>query len=191
VTDGRPGRSAGVSALSTVAPMTPPDPPDPPSPVGFEELYRSTAGDLFAYVMTLVRDRGVAEEVTASAFERAFRKHDSWDARRGTQRQWLFGIARNAALDELRRHRRAATLEAEPGAAEAAGDEPVDSVQRATVRAALAGLSPRDRELVALKFFAGLDNAEIAGVLGISASNAGTRLHRAVLALREACHAPS
>jgi RNA polymerase sigma factor (sigma-70 family) len=179
-----------VSALTTVAPTTPPDPPDPPAPVGFEELYRSTAGDLFAYVMTLVRDRGVAEDVTASAFERAFRRHGSWDARRGTQRQWLYGIARNAALDELRRHRRVATLAAEPGA-DLAADEPVDSDQRATVRAALAALEPRDRELVALKFFAGLDNAEIAGVLGISPSNAGTRLHRAVLRLREACHAPS
>ena len=59
------------------------------------------------------------------------------------------------------------------------------------MRAALASLDARDRELVALKFFAGLDNAEIAGVLGISASNAGTRLHRAVNRLREACHAPS
>ena len=66
-----------------------------------------------------------------------------------------------------------------------------DPARRATVRAALAGLEPRDRELVALKFFAGLDNAEIAGVLGISPSNAGTRVHRAVQRLREACHAPS
>ena len=59
------------------------------------------------------------------------------------------------------------------------------------MRAALEALDPRKRELIALKFFAGLDNAQIAGVLGISPSNAGTRLHRAVQRLREACHAPS
>ena len=44
-----------------------------------------------------------------------------------------------------------------------------------------------ERELIALKFFAGLSNAEIAAVLGISESNAGTKLHRAVNKLREAC----
>ncbi len=41
-----------------------------------------------------------------------------------------------------------------------------------------AGARSRDRELVALKFFAGLSNAEIASVIGTSESNAGTRLHR-------------
>jgi RNA polymerase sigma-70 factor, ECF subfamily len=49
-------------------------------------------------------------------------------------------------------------------------------------------LEPRDRELVALKFHGGLTNAELAKVLGTSESNAGTRLHRAVTKLREACH---
>ena len=53
--------------------------------------------------------------------------------------------------------------------------------------AALATLSPRERELIALKFFAGLGNAEIAEVIGVSESNAGTRLHRAMEKLREAC----
>jgi RNA polymerase sigma factor (sigma-70 family) len=62
-----------------------------------------------------------------------------------------------------------------------------DAERRATVRRALAGLDAREREIVALKFHAGLSNAEIAEVLGVSESNAGTRLHRAVAKLREAC----
>ena len=53
--------------------------------------------------------------------------------------------------------------------------------------AALEGLEARERELVALKYFAGLSNAEVAAVLGITESNAGTRLHRVVDKLREAC----
>lgn len=48
-------------------------------------------------------------------------------------------------------------------------------------------LSARERELIALKYFAGLDNAEIAAVIGVSESNAGTRLHRVIEKLREAC----
>ena len=50
-----------------------------------------------------------------------------------------------------------------------------------------AALEPRDRELIALKFFAGLSNGEIAAVLGVSRSNAGTMLYRAVQKLRKAC----
>ena len=80
----------------------------------FEALYRSSADAVYAYAASLLRDRSAAEEVTAAAFERAFRKQRSFDPRRGTQRAWLFGIARNAALDELRRRKRRATLETEP-----------------------------------------------------------------------------
>jgi RNA polymerase sigma-70 factor, ECF subfamily len=68
-----------------------------------------------------------------------------------------------------------------------ADDEDPD--RRATVRAALATLDPRERELIALKFHAGLSNTEIAKVIGASESAAGTRLHRAVTKLREACNA--
>ncbi len=52
--------------------------------------------------------------------------------------------------------------------------------RRAAVRRALALLEPRERDLVALKFAGGLSNVEIAKVLGLSRSNTGTRLHRAV-----------
>jgi RNA polymerase sigma-70 factor, ECF subfamily len=195
VTDPPPARSAGVRA--TAAPPAPEpvlaiDAGEPLSVSTFEAFYRTTVDDLFAYVATLVRDRAAAEDVVAASYERAYRRLRTYDARRGSTRQWLFGIARHAALDELRRRKRVATLAVEPGAPEPTAEDDVpDPVRRATVRAALAALEPRDRELIALKFFAGLDNGEIAGVLGVSPSNAGTRLHRAVHRLREACHAQS
>jgi RNA polymerase sigma-70 factor, ECF subfamily len=152
----------------------------------FEALYRAARDDVFAYVATLLRDRGAAEDVTAQAFERAFRKSKSYDARRGSERAWLFGIARNAALDELRKRKRTAQLATEPEAAEQQPDEEMDrALRRAAVRTAVAALDPRERELIALKFHAGLDNAEIAAILGVSVSNAGTKLHRALTKLRE------
>src|SRR5213592_2379155 len=76
----------------------------------FEELYRSSRDDVYAYVATLLRDRVAAEDVTELAFERAYRRRRTFDRRRGEERAWLFGIARNAALDELRRRRRLAAL---------------------------------------------------------------------------------
>jgi RNA polymerase sigma-70 factor, ECF subfamily len=154
----------------------------------FDALYRASRDDVYAYVATLVGERAAAEDVTAQAFERAYRKRRSYRPARGSARAWLFGIARNAALDELRRRRRTATLAADPGDRDAPApeDEADDALRRAAVRAALARLEARDRELIALKFHAGLDNAELAGVLGCSVSNAGTRLHRAMEKLREA-----
>ena len=155
----------------------------------FEALYRRTFPRVYAYVATLLRDRSAAEEVTAQAFERAYRKRRSYRPSRGSAEGWLFGIARNAALDELRRRRRSASLAAEPIDERAAeGVEHAEAVaRRETVRAALAELEPRERDLIALKFAGGLSNAEIARVLGMSESNAGTRLHRTVEKLRKAC----
>jgi RNA polymerase sigma-70 factor (ECF subfamily) len=157
--------------------------------LGFEELYRHNRDDVYAYVTGLLRDRSAAEDVTALAFERAYRRRRGFDAKRGTRRAWLFGIARNAALDELRRRRRHATLMAEPAdAAAIVPDQAAEvALRRDALRGALAALAPRERELVALKFFAGLANSEIARVIGISETNAGTRLHRVVEKLRRAC----
>ena len=161
----------------------------------FEALYRSSRDDVYAYVMTLLRDRSAAEDVTAQAFERAYRRRRTFDRRRGEERAWLFGIARNAALDELRRRRRLSALVVEP---EGPGDEDAGAtvdeddvvLRRTVIRSALATLSARDREVIALKFHAGLSNSELATVLGVSESNAGTILHRSVQKLRRAIGAP-
>ena len=155
----------------------------------FEALYRSCRDDVYGYVATMVRDAATAEDVVATAFERAYQHHRQYDPRRGTERAWVFGIARNAALDELRRRKRHAALLLEPADESAAPAE--DPTQRATVRAALDTLRTREREIVALKYGAGLSNGELAGVLGVSDSNAGTLVHRAMTKLREACCVPA
>ena len=179
------GRSKGVNqtiaAPATHAPVT--------ADLAFEQLYRSSRDDVYAYAAGMLRDRSAAEEVTAAVFEKAFRKRRRFDAGRGSGRAWLLGIARNAAIDELRRRRRRAELTTEPEDVDAPAPDAVaeHGARRATVAAALGELAPRDRELVAMKFFAGLSNAEIAAVLGISESNAGTTLHRVITKLREAC----
>ena len=80
----------------------------------FAALYERTFPRVYAYVASLLRDRSAAEDVTAQAFERAYRRRATYRRRRGSHEAWLFGIARNAALDELRRRKRRARLEAEP-----------------------------------------------------------------------------
>jgi RNA polymerase sigma-70 factor (ECF subfamily) len=155
----------------------------------FEQLYRQSRDDVYGYVAGLLRDRSAAEDVTALAFERAFRRRRAFNPKLGTRRAWLFGIARNAALDELRRRRRQATLVAEPADERAIAPEhgAETALRRAALRTAIAALGARERELVALKFFAGLTNPEIAAVTGVTETNAGTRLHRVIEKLRRAC----
>jgi len=162
---------------------------EPFGPSAFERLFRECAGDVHGYAISLLGDRAGAEDVTALAFERLYRSRARLDRSRGTPRAWLFGIVRNAALDELRRRRRQ-SLGAH-GAEPVEVGEPSQAIEhaerRATVHAALLELSPREREVVLLKFHGQLTNGELARALGISDSNAGTRLHRALASLRQTC----
>jgi RNA polymerase sigma-70 factor, ECF subfamily len=157
---------------------------------GFERLFRECAGDVHGYAISLLGDRAGAEDVTALAFERLYRSRGRLDRTRGTPRAWLFAIVRNAALDELRRRRRRGEGDM-PGEHAADDAEPSQALEhaerRATVQAALRTLAPREREIVLLKFHGQLTNRELARVLGISESNAGTRVHRALAVLRDAC----
>jgi RNA polymerase sigma-70 factor (ECF subfamily) len=160
----------------------------PSADLDFERLYRSSRDDVYAYAAGLLRDQAAAEDVTAAAFERAYRKRSRFDTSRGNARAWLFGIARNAALDELRRRGRLAELSVDPvDTTSVPGRDERGSELRLLLGDALGGLEARERELIALKFFAGLSNGEIARVIGVSSSNVGTKLNRTMDKLREAC----
>lgn len=165
------------------------------APLDVEALWRSCADDLYAYACTVLRDAAAAEEVVAVTFERALRRQGRFRPGRGEPRAWLFGIARNAAVDELRRRSKGAELthdpvdDAVPDPADELARRDEDARRRAAVARAIEALPGAERELVALKFHSGLSNAEIAAVLGISTTNAGSRLHRVLTHLREVCRA--
>jgi RNA polymerase sigma-70 factor, ECF subfamily len=189
--------------VSTPAPSTAEHRPRPEQTSGhgpldraaFDALFRACARDLHSYVFSLLGDRPSAEDVTALAFERLYRSRARLDSARGTPRSWLFAIARNAALDELRRRKRAplSQLDKERPLDRERPQEPnpeqaLEHVERrATVHRALQALPLREREIVLLKFHGQLSNSELARALGISESNAGTRLHRALERLRAEC----
>jgi RNA polymerase sigma-70 factor, ECF subfamily len=182
----RPVPSSDAHAPRAVAAATA---PGALSAEAFAVLFRECGADVHAYAISLLGEPTAAEDVAALAFERLYRSRARLDQRRGTPRAWLFAIARNAALDELRRRRRQPRYALEEELiADRDSAETLERVERrATVRAALAGLPLREREVVLLKFHGQLSNRELARALGISESNAGTRLHRALTRLREAC----
>src|SRR3954465_12061880 len=106
------------------------------------------------YLLLLTGNRAVAEDLTGETFEKAFRSWRRFDPRRGTTRAWLCSIARGVALDHFRADARRRRREEryvrgldEAQEPELAGD----------VEAALAGLAPAEREVVALRVLLDLD----------------------------------
>jgi RNA polymerase sigma-70 factor (ECF subfamily) len=127
-----------------------------------------------------------AEDLTARTFERA------WRARRRYRRDvagfstWLFSIARNVAIDHYRARRPHVSLEAavELAAAGTPEDEASRRSDSGRLALLLATLTDREREIVALKYGGDMNNRAIARATGLSESNVGTILHRAVQRLR-------
>src|SRR6202012_699183 len=91
-------RSRGVSQTAIAEARDAPGEAD----LAFDRLYRSSRDDVYPSAAGLLPEGPAAEEVTGTASERAYRKRRRFDPRRGEPRAWLFGIARNAAVDELR-----------------------------------------------------------------------------------------
>ncbi|RME38157.1 MAG: sigma-70 family RNA polymerase sigma factor [Thermoflexia bacterium] len=158
------------------------------SGVDWEAVYDEYLPRVYNYFRYLVGSQAVAEDLTAAVFEKAWRRRDRYRADRGVLSTWLFALAKNVARDHFRRdHHREVPLE---WAGEMADPEPVEEVvaegeERARLGTLLARLPPRERELVALKYGAGLTNREIARLTGLSETNVGTILHRVVQRLRE------
>lgn len=153
----------------------------------FTEVAEAELDAVYRYVVFLVGDRSLAEDLTGETFERALRSWRRFDPRRAGPRTWLCRIARSVALDwfraEQRRRRREETYaRREPEAAV----EPVFSEGlSAPLERALHALSPAEREVVALRVVLELDGASAARVLGISATACSTRLSRALKRLEE------
>lgn len=161
----------------------------------FEEWYRQEMPRLYNYICYQVQNTALAEELTAAVCERALTRLHQYDDRRGEFKVWMFGIARN----QIRQHLR--TLRHRPGlvsldqlpeirtqALSVEQDYQVREAFGQVVRH-LATLPARDQEIVALRYGAGLSNAEIAELTGMKNKHVAVSLHRALKKLRRALKA--
>lgn len=127
------------------------------------------------------------EELTARTFEKAWRARHRYRRDLAAFGTWLLSIARNVAIDHFRARRPHLPLEmaAEvPAAERSPEDAALLRSDAARLAALLERLPERDRELLSLKYGAGMTNRDIARATGLGESNVGTILHRAVEALR-------
>lgn len=144
-----------------------------------EELIRH----VYAYAAYRLGDGHDAEDVTSEVFERAIRYRRSYDGSKGEPLGWLIGIARRCADDALSRRRRLRD-EPEPEEIAANGSVEEDAVRRLTLDRALAQLSERDQELIALRYGAELTAPQIAEVMDAQTNAIEVALHRALGRLR-------
>jgi RNA polymerase sigma-70 factor (ECF subfamily) len=152
----------------------------------FERLFEEHAGPLLGFLVYRTGDRALAEDVLATAFERALRARRRFDRRKASEKTWLYAIALNCLKDEARR--RSAESRALESATVSSAEPRAwtgDVEDRELLGAALAGLAPEEREVVALRFGADLTVPEIARLLGVSLTTAEGRVYRALRKLRE------
>ncbi len=153
----------------------------------FVRLYQELFPPVYGYVRFRVRDAHAAEDLTAQVFERALARLATLrDAARA--RAWVFTIARNAVADYRRGQRPALELESADALEHLWIDSPEgEALQRDETRRLLVQLrelGDRERELIGLRFAAGLTNREIGEICGLSEANVAQIVHRAVVKLR-------
>jgi RNA polymerase sigma-70 factor, ECF subfamily len=151
----------------------------------FVEFWEQTRDKVRAYMFCACRNSSDAEDLTQDCYVRAIRSWAAFEGT-GTRQAWLFALARSTQVDWIRRrkrHRRAVAEQDghEPQAVPVlAGAEDSEAIWKAVGR-----LSPDQREVIHLRFAAGLSYAEIAGMLGLPIGTIRSRLFRSLQALRE------
>lgn len=157
--------------------------------VAFETFFRAHGSSVHRFVRDLVRDDGLAEELTSDVMVQVWRSAGKY-AGRSRARTWLFGIAHHKAIDALRR-RRAATvpLDALLGAAstlESPEDAALRAADRQRLETALTTLSAEHRAVLELIYVEGFSQQEISEIVDCAVATVKTRAFYAKQRLRDA-----
>ena len=164
----------------------------------FATLYERTSSHLFAVVLRICRDRGQAEDILQEVYVNVWRAAGGFDAAQSQPLTWLTSIARNRAIDSLRRAQTQPQLQTATNpddedsdvyddmADEAPG--PLELLSRAADARALSqcmqGLTAQQRQSVALAFYDGLSHAEVAEKMGQPLGTVKSWVRRALLSLK-------
>jgi RNA polymerase sigma-70 factor (ECF subfamily) len=159
--------------------------------VALHALYEMAHRIVFTLIMRITANRETAEELTIDVFHDVWRRASRYDAANGTVLGWIMNQARSRAIDRLRfenRKKRSHGVDVQPLAEVAA--HPCDVIelrqQGEALRAALAVLTPDERQAIETTFFAGLTHAEAAGRLNQPLGTIKTRIRSGLHKLRRA-----
>lgn len=155
---------------------------------GFADVYDEQIWNVYGFFAYRVRCRSDAEDLTQRTFERALRAWDRFDPERGPVGAWLLAIARNLLVDHYRADRSSQQQPIDEVDERQLGSEMPDPDLglEPEIAEALSTLSPRDREVIALRFGGDLRGPEIAELTGLSLANVQQILSRSLRRLRAA-----
>jgi len=150
-------------------------------------LYDRYSGIVYAVALRVLGDAGAAEDVLQEVFMQVWRNPGVFDSSRGNLGAWLAVIARNRAIDGLRKRRRETDVEDVIVAVEPdlAGDAERSRAME-KVRSALAAMPTVQRSALEMAYFEGLSHSEIAAKTGEPLGTVKTRIRAGLLALRKA-----
>jgi RNA polymerase sigma-70 factor, ECF subfamily len=155
----------------------------------FSALYDATSSKLYGIILRILRRRDIADEVLQEVFVKIWDRASDFDPSRASPITWMSTIARNRALDEVRRSK-PLSIEDVPEAMDvASGDpHPLQALERTealrALMACLEGLEPQRREIVLLAYLNGASREELSQRYGHPVATIKTWLHRSLSQLR-------
>jgi len=156
--------------------------------IAFETFFRLHASSVHRFVRDLVRDDGLAEELTSDVMVEVWRNAGKFGGR-SRVRTWVFGIAHHKAIDALRKRRVVSVplddLIGVSSPLESPEDAALRSDERRTLDQAMAELSPEHRAVLELTFVEGFSQREIAEIVSCPVATVKTRAFYAKQRLRD------
>ena len=154
----------------------------------FEQLYRATSAKLYGIVLRIVRRREVADELLQDIYLRVWKHAGQFDALRSSPITWMATIARNCALDEVKRSALPLSEDDCELIERAGEDNPADQYERAEdarrLQVCLGRLGPEKSALVVQAYCYGMSRKDIAKRTGQPVSTVKTWLRRSLAELR-------
>ena len=156
------------------------------------EFYDASSAKVFGLAMKILADRTAAEEVTMDVYKQVWRRASTYDTERGTPGSWLMMLAKTRAIDRFRssyleRGRQVPLDQAAelPGDAATPEQYSADLERQRLVQEAMASLSAEQRQAIALAYYWGLSQSEIADRLQLPLGTVKTRMRLGMIRLRE------
>ena len=156
----------------------------------FAELYDEFMPKVFRYISYKMNDQQITEDLTSTVFEKALVSFDKYSSDKAAFSTWIFSIARNTLIDYYRTNKTRQQVALDeaiemPSRELSPHEEAEKKAEQDYLKDCLSKLPEDDQEIIRLKFAGEFNNRQIAKMLGLSESNVGVRLFRAVKKLRE------
>ncbi len=153
------------------------------SELAFRTIWQRYGAAVFSLCLRRLSDRGAAEDAAQEAFTNVWKRAATFDPSRGSPAGWLYAVARNAAAQQARHHRRDVVPVRVLDKSQASDEE--EAVTRLALHAALSRIPATEREVIELAYFDDLSHSQIADRLSLPLGTVKTRIRSGLQRLQQ------